>query len=51
MTVREANRNDLSGLLALYTHLHGNPIPPESEGLWAARAATLADVIPLLECL
>ena len=27
------------------------PIPPESEGLWAARAATLADVIPLLECL
>lgn len=23
------------------------PIPPESEGLWAARAATLADVIPL----
>ena len=27
------------------------PIPPESEGLWAACAATLADVIPLLECL
>ena len=27
------------------------PIPPESEGLWAARAATLADVIPLLACL
>lgn len=24
------------------------PIPPESEGLWAASAVTLADVIPLL---
>ena len=43
MTVREANRNDLSGLLALYTHLHGNPIPPESEALSTLWEQIIAD--------
>jgi GNAT superfamily N-acetyltransferase len=43
MTVREVNRNDLGELLALYTHLHGNPIPPESEDLSTLWEQILAD--------
>lgn len=31
--VREANFNDLQGLLKLYTQLHDNPLPEESDGL------------------
>ncbi len=33
MLVREINETDLNGLLKLYTHLHDNPIPAESDGL------------------
>ncbi len=30
MIIREANENDLKGLLELYTHLHNNPFPESS---------------------
>lgn len=33
--IREVTYNDLDGLLELYTHLHGNPIPAASEELTA----------------
>ncbi len=33
MKIRETERGDLDGLLRLYTQLHGNPIPEESESL------------------
>jgi len=31
--IREAAEEDLRGLLALYTHLHGNKMPEEIQGL------------------
>ena len=37
MLVREITESDISGILNLYTHLHNNPVPIESEklsGLW-----------------
>ena len=37
MTVREVKKEDLQGLLLLYTHLHDNPIPQldgKIQGLW-----------------
>ncbi len=43
MTVREAEQRDLKGLLALYTHLHDNPIPPDSEALSALWQRILSD--------
>ncbi|MBQ8585006.1 MAG: GNAT family N-acetyltransferase [Butyricicoccus sp.] len=33
--IRETTSADLQGLLELYTHLHNNPVPPESESLTA----------------
>ena len=33
--IREVTYNDLDGLLELYTHLHGNPIPAASSELTA----------------
>lgn len=33
MEIRTANREDLSGLLKLYTHLHDNPMPVMDQGL------------------
>lgn len=33
MTIREITENDLYGLLELYTHLHDNPVPPETDEL------------------
>lgn len=33
MEIREAKREDLQGLLELYTYLHDNPIPEEQEHL------------------
>lgn len=33
MTIREIHSDELNGLLELYTHLHGNPIPESSEKL------------------
>ncbi len=33
--IREAVNDDLGGLLELYTHLHGNPIPAASDQLTA----------------
>lgn len=33
--IREADCTDLDGLLELYTHLHGNPIPAASDELAA----------------
>jgi GNAT superfamily N-acetyltransferase len=33
--IREAERGDLAGLLRLYTHLHGNPLPERAPtGVW-----------------
>ena len=43
MTVREAEQRDLKGLLALYTHLHDNPIQPDSEALSALWQRILSD--------
>lgn len=37
MHIREINESDLNSLLNLYTHLHDNSVPPESDslsGLW-----------------
>ena len=37
MLIRQAGWDDLTGLLALYTHLHGNGMPPLDDairGLW-----------------
>lgn len=33
MTIREITENDLYGLLELYTHLHDNPVPSETDEL------------------
>lgn len=33
MIVREISESDLNGLLILYTHLHDNPVPSESDEL------------------
>lgn len=41
--IREINRNDLDGLLALYTQLHGNPIPEKTAELSALWENILAD--------
>ena len=35
MTVREANKDDLTGLLTLYTQLHGNAMPKQDEKLFS----------------
>ncbi len=43
MTIREIHSDELNGLLELYTHLHGNPIPESSEKLtmlWKKYALT-----------
>ncbi|MDE7290019.1 MAG: GNAT family N-acetyltransferase [Oscillospiraceae bacterium] len=41
--IREINRNDLDGLLALYTQLHDNTIPEKTEELSALWENILAD--------
>ena len=33
ITIREAALHDLNGLMQLYTHLHGNPIPEQNDAL------------------
>ena len=33
MIIREVKDSDLHGLLKLYTHLHNNPVPSESDSL------------------
>ena len=43
MIIREANKNDLKGLLTLYTQLHDNPIPSEGEALSALWEQICAD--------
>lgn len=43
MLVREINETDLDGLLKLYTYLHDNPIPAESDGLRSLWNEILAD--------
>ncbi len=43
MTVREAMEEDLDGLLALYAHLHENPLPEKGGGLSALWQGILAD--------
>ncbi|NCE64836.1 GNAT family N-acetyltransferase [Pseudoflavonifractor sp. 524-17] len=43
MTVREVRRQDLYGLLTLYTQLHNNPMPEESQALSALWADILQD--------
>lgn len=41
--IREAVYDDLDGLLELYTHLHGNPIPEKSESLAKLWDGIMAD--------
>lgn len=41
--IRETTPQDLHGLLELYTHLHNNPVPPESESLTALWDKICAD--------
>lgn len=43
MLVREINENDLEGMLKLYTYLHDNPIPAESDELFSLWNEILAD--------
>ena len=43
MTLREARPQDLSCLLALYTHLHGNPLPEDGPALQALWQDILSD--------
>lgn len=43
MIVREANEDDLRDLLALYTQLHDNPVPPESKALAALWKQIVSD--------
>jgi GNAT superfamily N-acetyltransferase len=41
--IREADGSDLGGLLSLYTHLHDNPIPDQTEALHALWRRILGD--------
>ena len=41
--IRETTPRDLQGLLQLYTHLHNNPMPPESDALTALWGKICAD--------
>lgn len=41
--IREICRDDLDGLLELYTHLHNNPLPPKTAELSALWEEILAD--------
>lgn len=43
MLIREIKESDLNGLLNLYTHLHDNPIPPESDELSALWNEIISD--------
>lgn len=43
LQIREAEKNDLSGLLALYTQLHDNPMPEIDTALEALWAQILSD--------
>jgi GNAT superfamily N-acetyltransferase len=43
MQIREVEKGDLAGLLALYTQLHGNPLPEPSAGLEELWARILRD--------
>lgn len=43
MNIREVTATDLDGLLTLYTHLHENEIPPQSEALSALWQGILDD--------
>lgn len=43
MLVREIYETDLDGLLKLYTYLHDNPIPAESDKLFSLWNEILAD--------
>ncbi len=43
MPVREARREDLTGLLRLYTHLHGNSMPAPEQLPWEQWEAICTD--------
>lgn len=43
MIIREISDKDLHGLLALYTHLHANPIPEENDTLLTIWTDILTD--------
>ncbi|MDR2932996.1 MAG: GNAT family N-acetyltransferase [Oscillospiraceae bacterium] len=43
MTIREAGPGDLASLLALYTHLHDNPLPDIGDDLKALWSRICAD--------
>ena len=43
LIIREAGREDLNGLLRLYTHLHDNPLPEQTQKLGLVWAGILRD--------
>lgn len=43
ITIREVLKQDYDGLMQLYTHLHGNPIPEKSDNLAQLWARILDD--------